>query len=62
MLSSANTSAASADLFANYAKLADSSWKRADIINAVGLDRDELKDLANDLWTLGDNFVVGDGS
>lgn len=62
VLSSANTSAASADLFANYAKLADSSWKRADIINAVGLDRDELKDLANDLWTLGDNFVVGDGS
>ena len=27
----------------------------------VSVEKDEMKELANDLWTLGDNFGEGDG-
>jgi hypothetical protein len=31
--------------------------RKADV--GVGVDRDELRDLGNDLWTLHDNFADG---
>jgi hypothetical protein len=36
--------------------------KRRPVEEAVGIDKDELKELANDLWSLHDNFNDGDGS
>jgi hypothetical protein len=56
MFSSMATSTRTAKLFAAYAAFATDCVKR----NTLGsVDVDELREIANDLWTLHDNFAEG---
>jgi hypothetical protein len=56
MFSSIATSSQTAELFSTYAAFATDCIKR----NALGsVDVDELREIANDLWTLHDNFAEG---
>lgn len=60
--SSIATSSSSATLLSAYAISIETCLKRRPVEEAVGIDKDELKELANDLWSLHDNFNDGDGS
>ena len=53
------TSTSSANLFATYALSIETRLKRWPIEETVGIDADELKELANGLWSLHDNFQDG---
>jgi hypothetical protein len=56
MMSSVTTSNRTASLFGNYARLLD-SCVRGGVTISEALERDCLKELANDLWTIHDNFA-----
>ena len=55
-LSSIATSSSSATFFSTYAISVETCLKRRPIAEALGIDKDELKELANDLWALHGNF------
>lgn len=58
LFTSVVTGSGTADLFSTYARFVEDCVRRkADV--GVGVDRDELRDLGNDLWTLHDNFADG---
>ncbi|KAG6907553.1 hypothetical protein DXG01_008539 [Tephrocybe rancida] len=56
IFSSLSTSARTSRLFSSHATAIDAYLKRKPAIEALGFDGDDLRDLANDLWTLHDNF------
>ena len=58
--SSVTTSSSSASLFSTYALSIEKCLKRRPVAEAVGIDIDELKELANGLWSLHDNFQDGE--
>ncbi|KAK0472500.1 mtDNA inheritance protein Dml1 [Armillaria novae-zelandiae] len=53
--SSVSTSSGTARMFADYAKFVDSTLRRR-TLGVVSDEIDDLKELANDLWTVHDNF------
>lgn len=55
MFSSVSTSSGTARMFADYAKFVDSTLRRR-TLGVVSDEIDDLKELANDLWTVHDNF------
>ncbi|KAK0472827.1 mtDNA inheritance protein Dml1 [Armillaria luteobubalina] len=55
MFSSVSTSSGTARMFADYAKFVDSTLRRR-TLGVVSDEMDDLKELANDLWTVHDNF------
>jgi len=59
LYSSIATSSSSAGFFSTYAVLIETCLKRRPTSEAVGIDSDELKELANDLWSMHDNFLDG---
>lgn len=60
IFSSISTSAATATLLAGYAKFVEDGTKRLSDLETIGLDADEMKDLANDLWTMRDIFAANE--
>lgn len=60
LFSSIATSSSSATLFSTYAASIETCLKRRPTAEAVGIDKDGLKELANDLWSLHDKFNDGD--
>jgi hypothetical protein len=62
MHSALSTSSSSASLFRAYATLVKGAISRnADVGSLEGLERDELRELEADLWTLHDVFADEDG-
>jgi hypothetical protein len=62
MHSALSTSSSSASLFRAYATLVKGAISRnADVGSSEGLERDELRELEADLWTLHDVFADEDG-
>ncbi|SJL14424.1 uncharacterized protein ARMOST_17881 [Armillaria ostoyae] len=59
MFSSVSTSSGTARMFADYAKFVDSTLRRR-TLGVVSDEIDDLKELANDLWTVHDNFSTDD--
>lgn len=59
MISSLTTTSATSSLFSNYATFIERCVKRK-TDTGTGIEPDDLKDLANELWTLHDNYVDGD--
>ncbi|KAF8805003.1 tubulin nucleotide-binding domain-like protein [Phlegmacium glaucopus] len=58
---SISTSSATSELFKSYALFTDKCIKRrTSAVASIDVSLDDLKDLANDLWTIHDNFS-GDG-
>lgn len=58
VLSSIAISTSTAALFASYARLVEQCLRRVSSTDVIpGVDRDEMKELANDLWTLHDGYV-----
>ncbi|CAK5270363.1 unnamed protein product [Mycena citricolor] len=54
VLSTVGTSRETAQLFAGCAKFLDDKLRRRFPVDSLGIDVDEMKELANDLWTLHD--------
>ncbi|KAK0451190.1 mtDNA inheritance protein Dml1 [Desarmillaria tabescens] len=59
LFSSVSTSSGTARMFADYAKFVDSTLRRR-TLSFVSDDIEDLKELANDLWTVYDNFSTED--
>jgi hypothetical protein len=59
LFSSISTTSATAQLFSGYATSIETCLSRKFAVESIGIDGDELKELANDLWTLHDNFDDG---
>jgi hypothetical protein len=59
MFSSISTGTATSAVFERYAYFVEDCLKRNSSVMA-GLEKDELKDLSNDLWVLRDRFAEGD--
>lgn len=62
MFSSIASSSSTGTLFSTYAISIEGCLKRGPIAETVGMDKDELRELANDLWSLHDNFYDDGGS
>ncbi|KAF9462802.1 Misato segment II tubulin-like domain-containing protein [Collybia nuda] len=56
LLSSLSTTSFTAKLFSKYATSIEKCLSRKFAVESIGSDSDELKELANNLWTLHDNF------
>lgn len=56
LFSSLSTTSSTAKLFSRYATSIETCLSRKFALESIGSDADELKELANDLWTLHDNF------
>ncbi|PCH42910.1 tubulin nucleotide-binding domain-like protein [Wolfiporia cocos MD-104 SS10] len=57
-LSSLHTTPRTAQLFAAYAKLVeDSAHRKADVLGAMGLEKDEVKELGDSLWAMRDAYA-----
>ncbi|RDB18272.1 Protein dml-1 [Hypsizygus marmoreus] len=61
MFSSLSAGSGSAHLFSAYATAMETCLQRKFAAENIGIDSDDLKELATDLWTLHDNFGDGDG-
>lgn len=61
MFSSISTASTTADFFSRYITFIEGCIKRKPAVESIGIDTDELKELASDLWTLHDNFDDGEG-
>ncbi|KAF8225980.1 tubulin nucleotide-binding domain-like protein [Tricholoma matsutake] len=62
LFSSIASSSSTGTLFSTYAISIEGCLKRGPIAETVGMDKDELRELANDLWSLHDNFHDDGGS
>lgn len=60
MFSSISTTSATSELFSAYISVIEGCIKQRRGVETTGLDGDELKELANDLWTMHDNFTEGE--
>lgn len=60
ILSRLSTSNDLAHMFKNYASFVDASIRRRTAgITSMGIDLDDMRELANDLWTIHDGYPAG---
>lgn len=57
VFSSLSTSSSTGSLFSSYTSTIETYLRRKPDTEALGFDRDDLKDLVGDLWTLHDKFI-----